>query len=204
MQWGMAKCYKHKGFLPSIPVNLSVCRVLIVFLAHGAGLKVNRHAPSIILNGGDKMKTHGLSCTKLYHCWASMKSRCNNPNSQYYSYYGMRGIKVCEEWYDFKTFYDWAMCNGYSEGLTIDRIDNDKGYNPGNCRWITMREQNKNKRIYRSTKEFGAGVNKLPSGNYRARVKVDNKYIHIGVYSTAYKAKEAREEFIRRNNLDPL
>lgn len=55
MQWGMAKCYKHKGFLPSIPVNLSVCGVLIVFLAHGAGLKVNRHAPFHICGGGDAM-----------------------------------------------------------------------------------------------------------------------------------------------------
>lgn len=128
-------------------------------------------------------------------------ARCNNPNNRFYGYYGGRGIKVCNEWNDFNVFYAWALANGYSDSLTIDRIDNDSGYNPGNCRWVTMKVQNRNKGKYRSTKEFGPGVNKLPSGNYRARIKVDSKYIHIGVYASACEAKEAREDFMRRNNL---
>ena len=138
---------------------------------------------------------------RLKGVWSSMKSRCNNPMNNAYDHYGGRGITVCDEWNDFQRFYDWAVNNGYSEGLTLDRIDNDGSYFPNNCRWVTMKVQNSNKGRYKTTKQFGAGVNKLPSNNYRARIKVDGKYIHIGVYSTPDEAKRAREEYIRRNNL---
>lgn len=75
-----------------------------------------------------------------------MKSRCNNPNIPSFRWYGARGIKVCDEWVnDFKAFYDWSMSHGYSDELTIDRIDNDKGYSPDNCRWVTMKIQGSNK-----------------------------------------------------------
>lgn len=84
--------------------------------------------------------------TKLYDVWVSMKQRCNNPKNKFYHRYGGRGIKVCDEWTDdYKLFYDWSTTNGYYEGLHIDRIDNDKGYLPSNCRWITNEENQKNK-----------------------------------------------------------
>lgn len=93
------------------------------------------------------MKTHGKSNTKLYRVWNSMKQRCYNSNDKFYFCYGERGIKVCDEWRkDFKSFYDWAMRNWYQENLTIDRIDVNGNYNPSNCRWVSMKEQNKNKR----------------------------------------------------------
>jgi len=70
-----------------------------------------------------------------------MKQRCYNPNNRSYKTYGGRGIKVCDEWRDnFMAFHDWAIANGYEEGLTIDRIDNDGDYEPNNCRWITLQE----------------------------------------------------------------
>lgn len=91
--------------------------------------------------------THGLSNTRLNSIWRGMKQRCVNPNKQHYERYGGRGITVCEEWNeDFQTFYDWAMANGYSDDLTIDRIDNDGDYEPSNCQWITQAENTRKAR----------------------------------------------------------
>ena len=90
---------------------------------------------------------HGKSNTRLYTIWESMKSRCLYKSHARFKDYGGRGITVCNEWiHDFQTFYDWSMANGYAENLTIDRINNDKGYSPDNCRWVTIKEQENNKR----------------------------------------------------------
>ena len=89
--------------------------------------------------------------SRLYCVWIDMKKRCYNPIAHNYHRYGGRGITICDEWRnDFQSFYDWAMANGYDENAprgqcTIDRIDNDKGYNPDNCRWVDTATQNKNK-----------------------------------------------------------
>lgn len=89
---------------------------------------------------------HGMRYTRLYNIWRSMNQRCSNPNTKNYHRYGGRGIRVCDEWkHDFMAFHDWAMANGYSEELTVDRIDNEKGYSPDNCRWSTYKEQENNK-----------------------------------------------------------
>lgn len=89
-------------------------------------------------------KTHGESKTSLYKLWAGIKKRCYNPNNIEYNRYGGRGISLCDEWHDFSVFKSWAERNGYQKGLTIDRIDNDVGYNPSNCRWVTRDIQNRN------------------------------------------------------------
>ena len=75
----------------------------------------------------------------------NMKARCNNPNNIHYKNYGGRGITVCEEWQHVDKFREWAYNNGYKPGLTIDRIDVNGNYEPSNCRWITMQEQQFNK-----------------------------------------------------------
>lgn len=89
---------------------------------------------------------HGLCKTRLHQIWWAMKQRTTDKNSQAYRNYGGRGIKLCKEWFDFVPFYDWAISNGYSDTLSIDRINNNKGYYPDNCRWVDMKIQNRNKR----------------------------------------------------------
>ena len=88
---------------------------------------------------------HGKSRTKLYKVWSTMIQRCENSNVQEYKNYGQLGISVCSEWHDFETFEKWSMLNGYTEGLTIDRINNQGNYNPRNCRWVSYTVQANNK-----------------------------------------------------------
>lgn len=95
---------------------------------------------------GQHLITHGESHSKLYATWSNMYKRCYYASNNRYQWYGARGITVCDEWKDdFMAFRAWALDNGYKEGLTIDRIDNDKGYSPDNCRWITKKQQASNK-----------------------------------------------------------
>ena len=96
---------------------------------------------------------HGLTkretkIERLYTIWSGMKYRCCDPNGKGYHNYGGRGITVCDEWInDYTAFKEWSLNNGYAEDLSIDRIDNDKGYSPDNCRWTTMKVQANNTRV---------------------------------------------------------
>ena len=99
-------------------------------------------------------RKHGLSHHKLYGVWEEMIQRCYNPRNKKYALYGGRGIEICPEWrQNFQAFFDWAVKNRYPVGdknqkLSIDRVDNDLGYSPENCRWSSYSEQNANRRKY--------------------------------------------------------
>jgi hypothetical protein len=92
------------------------------------------------------MATHGGTHERLFSIWTGMRERCRNKNHAAYPRYGGRGVSVYEEWdKSYTTFRDWALSHGYKKDLSIDRIDNDGGYHPLNCRWATMVQQCNNK-----------------------------------------------------------
>lgn len=98
-----------------------------------------------ILGKPKNAKTHGLSKTRLYTIWHSMKCRCHYPATNQYKNYGGRGIEICDEWEKgFLPFYNWAMSNGYKDDLTLDRINVNGNYEPSNCKWSTKKEQGRN------------------------------------------------------------
>lgn len=87
-----------------------------------------------------------LKANRLYNIWCGIKKRCFNPKEPCYPHYGGRGITICDEWlHDFDAFQQWSLANGYSDSLTIDRIDTNSNYSPDNCRWITHAEQQRNR-----------------------------------------------------------
>ena len=115
---------------------------------------------------------HGGRYTRLYRIWIKMRDRCDNPKHVHYSNYGGRGIKICEKWYNFSVFQDWAKANGYADNLTLDRIDNDKGYSPDNCRWtdrVTQQNNTRNNRLLtykgetRTVAQWARKINLNPS-----------------------------------------
>jgi hypothetical protein len=118
-------------------------------------------------------KTHGGKGTPIYKVWSCMKERCKATDPKRAPRYLNRGIAVCPEWAeDFPVFRDWAEANGYRHGLQIDRIDNDKGYSPDNCHFVTAKENNQNKSTNVYLTLFGERKTiKAWSEDLRCRVK---------------------------------
>ena len=147
---------------------------------------------------------HNLSNTKLYKVWASIKNRTLNLKHKNYNDYGGRGITMCEEWKnDFVSFHDWAMSNGYSDELSIDRIDNDGSYYPENCRWTTRVIQGRNQRVYKNNLSGYKGVSFVKKTNkYMSYITVDKNGVYLGCFQTAVEAAIVYNNYIIENNLE--
>ena len=148
-----------------------------------------------------KTTTHGETNTRLYNIWVGMRSRCNNSNAVGYANYGGRGITICKAWDDYTAFKAWAISAQYSDLLSIDRIDNDKGYLPSNCRWATRTTQARNTRVICAKNTTGyRGV--YPEGpSFVASIGLNNKTYRIGTFATKELAAIAYDTFVIANKL---
>lgn len=129
-----------------------------------------------------------------YAVWASMKYRCNNPSNEAYKNYGGRGIKVCPEWN--KSFADFIADMGSrpSDKHTLDRVNNDDGYNPDNCRWTDRTTQARNQRVRKDNKLGVRGVNEAKEGVFTTYITINKKRKHLGQFSSVNEAKKARKQ----------
>ena len=131
------------------------------------------------------------------HC--SMKQRCYNENNPNYYRYGGRGISVSNSWIKFKHFKKWALSSGYQNDLTLDRIDNNQGYLPDNCRWANMTVQKLNSGTYKNNTSGQKGVSER-NGRFRAEIRYHGKTIYLGTCDTIEEAvlvrKRAEEHYL--------
>ena len=142
---------------------------------------------------------------RLAAIYTTMVQRVTNPNrTTAKKYYQDKGISICQEWLDSRdAFYKWSQENGYTEELTIDRIDSNKNYEPSNCRWVTKTTQARNTVKLRSTNTSGfRGVSKTAVGTWRARIKVKPDEVLIGVFNTAIEAALAYDNYILLHQLE--
>ena len=148
-------------------------------------------------------RTHNLTRHPLAKTWYNMKNRCYNPKFTRYKDYGGRGITVCEEWLDIRNFVDWVENkSNWAEGLTLDRIDNDKGYTPDNCTFSTRTIQSINQRQQSNNTSGYAGVAWVKSREkWSAKINIFKRGKHIGYYETIEEAVQARDNYIIENNL---
>jgi len=146
---------------------------------------------------------HGLRHHRLYRTWADMIRRCNNKNSKSYKDYGARGITVCERWHNVANFIE-DMYPTYQEGLSIDRVNNDKGYFLDNCRWVTQSIQSRNTRKIWSHNTSGyRGVHFNKSNNkWISKISINNRTIYLGCFIDKMEAAKAYDKYIIDNKLE--
>lgn len=152
---------------------------------------------------GCSRTTHNLTNHRLYTVWNNMIKRCNNKNHKGYKDYGGRGIIVCQEWHNVENFIN-DMYPSFVEGLTLDRENNDLGYNKDNCRWVNMNIQARNTRKIMSTNNSsyrGVSWHKQRQ-KWRVAISINNKSIHIGLFDNILDGALAYDNYITVNNLE--
>ena len=147
---------------------------------------------------------HGDSYKRLYRIWSGIKQRCRCKSCSIYYKYGAVGIDIIDEWYNnYLLFKEWALNNGYKDNLTIDRLDNKKGYSPDNCRWATYQEQNTNiSKLKNNTSGYTGLSWSKKEKRWLCNISIENKTKRIGAYKTQQEAVEARNNFIDSNKLN--
>lgn len=148
-----------------------------------------------------RLTKHGMHGTEIYKRWQGMKARCSQPSYHAYDRYNNRGISVCAEWEeDFMNFYN-DMHQTFFDGAELDRIDNDKGYNPKNCRWVTHKENSNNRAKYKNNSGYTGIHFGKKNQTYQVNLSHKRKVIYIGSYKTLKEAVYARKNFIIEFNL---
>ncbi len=164
-------------------------------VVRGSNLKSNRTKSCGCLKNQVK---HGKIKTRLYRIFGAMKTRCYNQNATAYVNYGARGIKVCEAWLDkvngFQNFAEWSLANGYSDDLSIDRINVNGNYEPSNCRWVSSQTQNCNRRKFKINKSINTGIYKKQNGKYEAYITINKKNKYLGTFASFEEAVEAKQK----------
>jgi len=149
-----------------------------------------------------KRRTHGDSNlnSRLYVTWGNMKRRCLNPTAKEERNYRSRGVTICDEWLSYMVFKSWALNNGYTDKLTIDREDNTKGYSPENCRFVDISTQNANKGITNKNKSGYIGV-AVRGDMFTAQAQWLGKTHNLGRFACPVEAAKTRDKFVTDNNL---
>ena len=147
--------------------------------------------------------THNLTKHRFFNTYTNMLGRCYNKNYKQFNDYGGRGITVCEEWLDVVKFIEWCESTCPNEkGISLDRIDNDKGYSPENCRWVDKSTQAINQRMRRTNTSGFVGITwDKNKGRWSARVQIFKRGKYIGYYLSKEEAVQARDSYIIENNL---
>ena len=150
-----------------------------------------------------KFQTHGDHGSRLYGIHKGMLNRCNKTWDSNYSRYGALGISVCAAWYSYQEFKNWALINGYTETLTLDRINGALNYCPENCRWETYQTQTRNRRKQSkpaSSRYIGVSREKR-STKWLASLSINKVTHRIGYFDTEEEAAKARDSYIQQEEL---
>ena len=138
---------------------------------------------------------------RLYRIWKGMIYRCYKPSKSGYERYGGKGVTVCDEWREsFESFLEWALVNGYSDELTIDRIKSTEPYGPSNCRWSDYFTQEANRGMHKDNTTGYKGVAPL-NGKFRAYLTRKKRNKHLGTFNTIEEAASARENALNQYEL---
>ena len=143
-------------------------------------------------------KEHKTTDSAVYNTWIKMRNRCNNPNDPAYKDYGKRGIKVCSKWEDFNKFEKWCFENGYQKGMSLDRVNNNKGYSPDNCRFTDAKTQANNRRsckIY----EYKGKTQDLQE--WCEELNLNYKRMHNRIYKLNWSFEKAVETPVNENKV---